>query len=471
MKLLPAVATRFKAAINSMVTTFEPVRNTVVGWVSEPFAGAWQRNIALNPLGTLTANSAVYASISRISNDVAKLALRLMKQMEDGTLRAADKNSPWWAVLNKPNGFQNRIQFLAYWLTCKLLFGNVYALKGKDARGVVNRLYLLDPRKVTPMVTHEGDVYYSLAGDDLSRIPTGMVVPATEIIHDRINCLWHPLVGVPPVIACALSATQAQRIQNNSAKFFDNMSRPSGMLTAPATIEPQTAERLKAEFQEKFSGANIGKLFVAGDGLKYEAMTMPAEQAQLIDQLKWTVEDTARAFGIPLYKIGAGDMPTNNTVESLNQQYYSDCLQVHIEAIELCLSEGLSLPAGLSVELDLDGLLRMDKGSQIEMLASAVKGIMKPDEARAVLNLPPVPGGDTIYMQEQNYSLAALAKRDARPDPFAKGATPAPTPTPSPAPADEEAAAKELADFLESLQLEAKQLPDLITPTEEAAHA
>jgi phage portal protein BeeE len=35
----------------------------------------------------------------------------------------------------------------------------------------------------------------------------------------------------------------------------------------------------------------------------------------------------------------------------------------------------------------------------------------------------PVAGGDSPYLQQQNYSLAALAKRDSSPDPFDK-ATP-----------------------------------------------
>jgi phage portal protein BeeE len=44
---------------------------------------------------------------------------------------------------------------------------------------------------------------------------------------------------------------------------------------------------------------------------------------------------------------------------------------------------------------------------------------MSPDEARFKANYLPVTGGATPYLQQQNYSLAALARRDAQPDPFA----------------------------------------------------
>src|SRR5690606_19264362 len=40
-------------------------------------------------------------------------------------------------------------------------------------------------------------------------------------------------------------------------------------------------------------------------------------------------------------------------------------------------------------------------------------GWKAPDEVRREENMPPVPGGDTPYLQVQNHSLAALARRDA----------------------------------------------------------
>ncbi len=163
---------------------------------------------------------------------------------------------------------------------------------------------------------------------------------------------------------------------------------------------------------------------------------MPATDAQLIEQLKWTVEDVARAFHYPLHKLGAS-LPTHsaNNIEALTMSYYTDCLQTLIESLELCLDEGLSLPANYGTELDLDSLWRMDTGSLYDANNKAVGGgWMAPDEARYRANLPAVPGGASPYLQQQNYSLEALAKRDAQADPFASKAPPMlPTPPPQPA--------------------------------------
>lgn len=89
---------------------------------------------------------------------------------------------------------------------------------------------------------------------------------------------------------------------------------------------------------------------------------------------------------------------------------------------------GLGLPDGYRVQLDLDGLFRMDQGTLVETLTKGVRGsLYAPNEGRKRANLKPLEGGDTVYMQHQDYSLAALAWRDAQPNPFAPQG-PAPEP-------------------------------------------
>ena len=102
-------------------------------------------------------------------------------------------------------------------------------------------------------------------------------------------------------------------------------------------------------------------------------MTIPAGEAQLIEQLKWTVEDVARCFHVPLFKLG-GPEPVRVSVESLNQTYYSDCLQTIIESLEACLDEGLALPGGYYTEFDLDGLMRMDTATRYDTKSKAITG-------------------------------------------------------------------------------------------------
>lgn len=425
MRLFGLNTTREKAAVAPLS------RVDMRGWfgvIREGFAGAFQSHVELDPPQELASYSGLYAPLTLVAGDVAKLRVKLMRNIKS-IWEEVTENSPFLKVLRKPNHFQTRIQFVEMWVLCKLMHGNVYVLKERDARGVVVALYILDPSRVTPLVTPSGDVYYRLSADNLAGVGATMTVAARDIIHDRMNCLFHPLVGVAPVYAAAMSATQGRKIQNNSASFFENMSRPGGMLTAPATIDDETARRLKTEFEINFSGSKLGRLFVAGDSLEFKPMAIPADQAQLIEQLDWTVKDIARALLVPEFMVG-GSVPSNSNIEAETLRYYSQCLQKIIEQLELCLDEGLELPADLRTEADLDGLIRMDSTAQAQAIGELVKaGVLAPNEGRARINLPPVVGGDSPYLQQQHFSLRALHERD-QDKPFTK-----PTAAPSGAPA------------------------------------
>jgi HK97 family phage portal protein len=412
-----------------------PVAENRGGWfrVLESYAGAWQQNVTVD-YNTVLSYSAIYACMTLISGDVAKLRIKLVEQKK-GIWSEVEGNSPFLPVLRKPNKMQNRIQFLENWILSKLMRGNTYVLKVRDQRGIVTALYILDPNRVKTMVSDDGSVFYQLSSDNVTGIQNDVQVPSSEIIHDRFNCLFHPLIGTSPIFAAGVAATQGINIQNNSAAFFGNKSQPGGILTAPGAISTETALRLKADWQSNYTGENAGKIAVMGDGLTFQSLGMlSASDSQLVEQLKWTAETVCSVFHVPPYKIGVGAMPTNNNIQALNVEYYSQCLQALIEAAELCLDEGLGLDRVegrmLGTEFDLDGLLRMDSVTQMDVLEKA-SGVMTIDEKRKKLDLRAVTGGASVYLQQQNYSLEALAKRDAGPDPF--GTAKAPTPPP-PAP-------------------------------------
>lgn len=407
-----------------------PIYSGGGGWwprIREPYTGGWQRNDEWTA-DTVLAYHAVYACVTLISSDIGKLRPRLVVA-DPNDIWTETTNPAFTPVLLRPNRYQNHIQFKEWYITSKLVRGNTYVLKQRGLRGVVVALYPLDPCRVTVLVSPDGSVFYRLSADNLSGIEPGSIeVPASEIIHDRMNCLWHPLVGVSPLFAAGLAASEGLRIQNNAATFFGNASQPGGVLTAPGAISDATAQRLKEYWEQNFTGANAGAVAVVGDGLKFEPMRTTAADSQMLEQLKWTAEVVCSCFKVPAYKVGVGPSPSATNVEALDQQYYSQCLQILIEQFEACLDEGLGLDASsegkrMGVELDLDGLLRMDTQTQVSTLADGVnRGLMTPNEARKKLNSKPLIGGDTIYLQQQQYSIEALYERD-QDQPFSKAAS------------------------------------------------
>ncbi len=454
---------RLKALITAEPRNTQPIfpRGSWGSWfggfhtkVEEWYSGAWQKNDELC-IERPTSYAPLWACITLIASDFSKLRERYMVRDADG-IWVETPNPAYDPVIRKPNAYQNQVQFKECWALSKLQYGNTYALKERDSRGVVQRLYILDPCRVLPLVTPSGEVYYQLSNDNLNGVQEDSVtVPQSEIIHDRYNCLGHPLIGLPPLYAAWCLGNLGLKMQSNSATFFGNASNPSGILTAPGVISNDTAQRLKDNWESNYTGLNSGKIAVLGDGLKFEQMRMSSVDAQLIEQFNLTAKFICAAFHVPPFKIGLEALPAGQKVADMNQIYLTDCLQKYVEDYEYVKDDGLSVAVGTGIDLDEESLLRMDQSSLVTMLVEAVGGgLVKPDEARRRLNYGKVDGGNAVYMQQQNYSLAALAKRDAKEDPFATGSSDAPEPVreeTEPTPDEEEQARAFVKAFLERI--------------------
>lgn len=381
------------------------------GWrvISEPDTGAWQRNMPERQADVLTYPT-LYACISRIASDIGKLPFSLRERRTGGTW--IETESPAYSpVLRKPNAYQTAAQFREQWMLAKLIHGNAYVLKRRDNRGVVIDLYVLDSERVMPMVSDSGAVYYQLQTDKLNTIPDdypaqNLIIPASEIIHDRCMTIHHPLIGVPPISAASWPAVKNMKIMRNATEFFGNSSQPGGILTAPAGMSQKDLDAIEAYWNKTFSGQNSGRVGVIGADMKFTGFAMKSVDAQMIEHMRYSDEQICQPFGIPPFKIGIGSIPTAMGVDGINQLYYSDALQTHIEHMELLLDDGLRISPPLGVELDLEPLLRMDEAKRAEVAVKLTGGgIETPNEGRARFNHLPLDGGDTVYMQKQDIPL------------------------------------------------------------------
>jgi HK97 family phage portal protein len=390
----------------------QTVSNSNAGWfpiVSESYAGAWQiGDIATSE--EIQKHGVVFACVSLIASDIAKLPLYISQNTNGIWTKTS---SEFDLLFRQPNSYQTRAQFVSAWLVSKLLNGNTYVLKIRNGNGRVIGLKIIDPKRVKVLVDDDSVFYEITGGSFLQSDGANPTIPAREIIHDRGICLNHPLVGVSPLTAAAVAASQGLAIQTASSKFFSNGSKPSGVLTAPGAISPDTAARIKAHWDTEYSGEKAGKVAVLGDAMRFESMTMNAVDSQLLEQLQFSDRQVCTAFGIPAWKVGIGDMPTYNGSEAGQLHYFQTTIQALLESAELCLDIGLELPITKRTEFDTNELLRLDTATRFDGYTKAIgAGWMAPNEARARESMQPVEGGDTPLIQQQNYSLAAIAKRD-----------------------------------------------------------
>lgn len=418
------------------------------GWwplVRESFTGSWQRNKD-EKLESLLNYPALYACVSRIATDIGKLPFKLMQRDANGVW--TETESPAFSpVLRKPNHYQTAQQFRERWALSRITQGNTYVLKERDNRGVVVALYILDPYRVMPLVSESGEVFYQLNNDYLNMVPSeydDMVVPASEIIHDRCICPYHPLIGLPPIAAAYLPALKNMRILRSSSEFFGNNAQPSGILSAPGAIGDDTAKRLSEHWNTNFTGENAGKVAVVGDGLSFISLAAKSVDSQMVEQLRYSDEQICQPFGIPPFKIGLGTIPSGLGVDAINQLYFDDALQAPMQAMETLLTEGLNATP-YKIDLDESVLMRMDSGKKAAYHRDLVDGSIETiNDARVEFNLKPLAGGDTVYMQQQDFPLNEV-RNNKLPD-----NTPAPAPVVAPAeqvPAVDTQTQKDLAEL------------------------
>jgi len=420
----------YELALTKAPAGLAPVPSRQRGWwptVRVPYSGAWQHNADL-PADSAIRNPTIYSCATLIAETIGKCQLRLVEET-DPDVWVPTANPAYSPVLRKPNRYQTTQKFVEAWLASKLLHGNAFILKQRDQRGVVVALYPLDPAKVTPLIAPDGAIYYELQRHELAGLTVEQsgtdrwVLPAREVIHDLMVPLFHPLVGVSPIYACATAATQALSISDSGAAFFANGSRPSGVLTVPAAIEQADADALAANWYTKHGGTNTGKIAILSGGVTYAPAGASAVDSQLVEQLGWTTNTICGVFKVPASLVDSSHAAPYGNSEQLVQQFYSQCLQALMTAIELSLDEGLELARPLGTEFNIDDLYWMDTATRTKAAADAIgSAALTPNEARRkYYGYGPIAGGDSAYMQQQNYSLKALAARDR--------ATPAATPS------------------------------------------
>jgi len=366
--------------------------------------GAWQRNLHSPYMAQeLIAFSAVYACINSIASDISKLPSMVYTVDPDTGAKKAQRNDYYVALMQKPNEYQTQADFLYAFVQSYLFQGNTYCYCIRNRRDEITAMHILNPYRVVPLIADDGSIYYRVNEDLLAQTEVGQVVPARDIIHHRLPLLpGYPLVGVTPIFAAAASSAVGLKILQNSQQFFANNARPGGMLVSDVKIADPEAQRIRQDFDSAYRGDGTGKTALLSGGLKWEPLTITAQDAQLIEQLRWSVEDVARVFRVPTFMLGDMTKVSYRNTEQLNRTYLSGCLNTHIEALQQRLQAAFEFGPGFGFEFDLSAFLRTEIDTRFTAYQTALNsGWQSINEVRAQEGLEPIDGGEVPRVQVQ----------------------------------------------------------------------
>lgn len=362
----------------------------------------------------------VYSCIRLLVWDISKLPAQVCKLLKG--VWTEERHQTLTPLIRRPNYYQGWIDFIQSWLFSYFIAGNAYIIKTREG-GRITQLIVLDPALCQPLVDREtGAIVYRIGQDPLTPISEeDTLVPASEIIHHRYMAFGHPLIGSSLLVRAQMAARLRTGIIDANANLATNNAVPPGVLIAPEGLSPEQL----AEIERVWNARKSGKIPVVDAAFKFESLQAKFIDSQSKEFAEVAAVDVCCAAGVPPWKVGMGARPMSVNVEAANIIYYQDSLQLPIEHIEQLLDIGLDVADDVYIRVCRDELFLMDSATRASVHAILVKGIMAPDEARQQWNLPPVPGGADVYMQQQNYSLSALQKRDqAAPAPSTAAASP-----------------------------------------------
>lgn len=395
------------------------------------------------------ANPVVESCVSAITQTIASLPLHHWRVLKNNGQELIT-DSPAARILRKPNHYQTRTDFILNLLRNELFNGNGYAVGLKDERFNFESLHLVNPNSCQPLVAPEGDVFYQIGLSDVAAGMAGrqsLIVPASDMLHIRMQTPRSPLIGETPLVAAALSVDAGNAIHRHLAAFFSNMTRPSGFLKSAGALKAEQAEILRNEWQQAFSNGGAGRVAVLQGGLDWQALSMNAVDAAIVESYRMTVHDIARIFRVPLSVIGEPGGTTYANTETLIRHWLSTGLGFVIEHVELALDAMFNLPPDEFISFDLEYLLRADFVARVEGLTKGIQGgLFSPNEARAKEGLAKAADGDEPRLQAQVVPLSFASKtlQAATDTPPASGKDPPPAEEPPEEPQEEEDAEKSI---------------------------
>ena len=342
--------------------------------------------------------SAVYRCIALISETIASLPFQLYEEKDNGNKFVARNHKSYSLFTSEPNKFQTWFDFKMMLMSQALSYGNGYAYIRRNSYGDILSFEPLTNGECQPYYVRTGDAHY------LYYYVFGKIVEQRDIIH--IKCIGSDgVIGRNPIEVAreAIGAGLAQ--QNFTGSMYKNGLNLQGTLEHPATLSEKAQERLRNQMNKFKGSANGSDTLLLEEGLKYNAISLSPIDAQFIESKKFTIEEIARFYGVPLHKIGSLDKATNNNIEHQDLEFYKNCIATWEERFEQEFNRKTLLPAekgSFKHQFDNSSLLRTDTKARMEWInAMFSKGAITPNEIRVMegFNAMDNPKMDETYMQ------------------------------------------------------------------------
>lgn len=338
---------------------------------------------------TAMQTTAVYACVRILSETMAALPLHTYRHTNSGKEKAIE-HSLYYLLHNEPNPEMTSFVFRETLMGHLLIWGNAYAQIIRDGRGKVIALYPLLPDKMTVDRTEKGELYYIYNKDGLL-----YSLRNSEVLHIP-GLGFDGLVGYSPIAMAKNAIGMAIATEEYGAKFFANGANPGGVLEHPGVVKDPA--RIRESWNAVYQGSgNAHRVAVLEEGMKFQSIGIPPEQAQFLETRKFQLNEIARIFRIPPHMVGDLDKSSFSNIEQQSLEFVMYTLDPWVIRWEQAIQRALFSPAEKKeyfAKFNVNGLLRGDYQSRMEGYAvGRQNGWLSADDIRELEDMNKLPEG------------------------------------------------------------------------------
>ena len=365
---------------------------------------------------TALQTTAVYACVRILAETIASLPLHTYRYSPDGKAKAID-HPIYYLLHSEPNPEMTSFVFRETLMGHLLLWGNAYAQIIRDGRGRVVGLYPLLPNKMLVNRNDQGILYYQYEKDGQT-----FLLRNYEVLHIP-GLGFDGLIGYSPIAMAKNAIGMALATEEYGAKFFANGASPGGVLEHPGVVKDPA--RIRESWNSVYQGSsNAHRVAVLEEGMKFQSIGIPPEQAQFLETRKFQINEIARIFRIPPHMIGDLEKSSFSNIEQQSLEFVMYTLDPWVVRWEQAIQRALfseTEKRQYFAKFNVDGLLRGDYQSRMNGYAvGRQNGWLSSNDIRELENLNRIPaelGGDLYLINGNMTKLAdagAFAQKNAK---------------------------------------------------------
>jgi len=354
--------------------------------------------------GDALSEATYFACLKVLSESLGKLPLKLQQQTDSNGVQKAYKHPIYNTLATRPNPYMTATHF---WSTVEYNrnhYGNAYVwIRGAGSNMT---LWILPSAAVQIWIDDKGlwgsknAIWYVYSHPDNGDM---YKISHDSVLHFKTSTSLNGIKGlsVREMLASTIGGNVTAQTMLN--KLYENGFIAKAVLQYTGALNDDLTKKFVKGIEDFALGNNdtVKTIIPIPIGATLQPLNIKLVDNQFIELKRYSALQIAAAFGIKPNQINDYEKASYAAAEQQQLAFYVDTLLYILKQYEEEMSYKLlsaeELQNGYYFKFNVSVILRADIKTQIESLNTAIQGAIKtPNEARAMLDLPNVAGGDTL---------------------------------------------------------------------------